>query len=309
MMIHATLGVISSDPLLRADLVAFAGEFGFTLGPNVAPDAWHTVDASKLPDVDCWLVDEQFFEHEYEEVESFLEESERPVIYGLNSFNREPDVRRREFISLLKKLMAHIRDGEEELQELWILGASLGGPEAVKEFLDALPEGLPVAFMYAQHLDEANAKILTDVIGRDAKIPVVGIQGVTALQKGIVYKVPVDQSIDFVQGACFKTGMPWTGQYTPSIEELLRRAAHIYGARAHVIYFSGMGEDGALVATEMNRRGSTVWAQSTQSAVSSAMPESVISKRICERIASPRDLAVLLAGRLKENGQIEPNAN
>jgi chemosensory pili system protein ChpB (putative protein-glutamate methylesterase) len=39
--------------------------------------------------------------------------------------------------------------------QVWLLAASLGGPAAVKAFLDALPGGLPIGFVYAQHIDSS----------------------------------------------------------------------------------------------------------------------------------------------------------
>lgn len=41
----------------------------------------------------------------------------------------------------------------EPAHQVWLLAASLGGPEAVKAFMDALPGGLPVGFVYAQHIE------------------------------------------------------------------------------------------------------------------------------------------------------------
>ena len=41
----------------------------------------------------------------------------------------------------------------EPARQVWLLAASMGGPAAVKAFLDALPGGLPVGFVYAQHID------------------------------------------------------------------------------------------------------------------------------------------------------------
>ena len=37
-------------------------------------------------------------------------------------------------------------------QNIWVLGSSLGGPEAIKEFLDSLPEGLPVWVLFTANI-------------------------------------------------------------------------------------------------------------------------------------------------------------
>ena len=53
-------------------------------------------------------------------------------------------------------------------QRVWVLGASLGGPAAVKQFLDCLPEHLPVAFVLAQHIDGGFLDTLCQVLRRDS---------------------------------------------------------------------------------------------------------------------------------------------
>lgn len=295
MKIEAALGVISSDPLIRKGLTDFAERFGFKLKNSCSPESIESGDVNNDEHVDCWLVDEAVFETPGTCFEAFLEDLDVPVIYGLERFSSDTHVLEREWNSLLKKLVQHVFHPEQRAEfDVWVLGASLGGPEAVKAFLDELPENLPVCFLYAQHLDEVGSRALLDVIGRDAALQVFALDGVTLLQPGAVYKMPVDSSVEFVAGTCFKTDSPWVGSYRPSIEELLRKVSYAFGQRANVIYFSGMGEDGALIANDMARRGSRVWAQSAQTCASAAMPESVISQRICERIASPSDLATLL---------------
>jgi chemotaxis response regulator CheB len=55
-------------------------------------------------------------------------------------------------------------------EHIWVLGASLGGSNAVKEFLDALPKGLPVGFVYAQYIDARYQKTLIQTLGRHSGI-------------------------------------------------------------------------------------------------------------------------------------------
>lgn len=295
MKVDAALGVISSDPLIRKGMSDFAERFDFRLEQSFAPEALESNSAIDQSIVDCWFVDESALEAPSRALEEFLEASESPVIYGLRPFSGDPQVLQRECYALLKKLIQIIhQEWKSSEPDIWVLGASLGGPEAVKAFIDKLPKEIPVCFLYAQHLDEVGSKALADVIGRDAQLKVEAIEGLTLLEAGTVYKIPVESSVDFIAGTCFKTGVPWSGSYRPSIEELLRKVSFAFGRRANVIYFSGMGEDGALIANELFRRGSRIWAQSVQTCGSSAMPESVISQRICERIASPGDLAMLL---------------
>ena len=55
---------------------------------------------------------------------------------------------------------------------VWVLGAFAGrAGRPVKAFLDALPAGLPVAFVYAQHIDPRFEQSLCKTIGRHPLTP------------------------------------------------------------------------------------------------------------------------------------------
>ncbi|MBF6723691.1 chemotaxis protein CheB, partial [Acinetobacter baumannii] len=55
-------------------------------------------------------------------------------------------------------------------ERVWVLGASLGGPAAVKLFIDCLPPRLPVAFVLAQHIDGGFLDTLCQVLRRDSTL-------------------------------------------------------------------------------------------------------------------------------------------
>ena len=57
----------------------------------------------------------------------------------------------------------------EPAGQVWLLAASMGGPAAVKEFLDALPGGLPIGFVYAQHIDASFEASLPQAVGRHSQ--------------------------------------------------------------------------------------------------------------------------------------------
>lgn len=299
------IGVLSDNPLVRRDIKLFAERFGLGLDICVAWQDWGKVNASLREDVCCWLVDtDQESEDDFGAM-SYLQECDSAVIFGLEPLHQEEPKRERQLAGLLQKLMYEIDqkiapEYEDDFEpEVWVLAASMGGPPAVKEFIDSLPENFPVIFLYAQHLDDQGSKALVDVIGRNAKLPVRPFSEVTVLKPGIVYTVPTHTMVDFTPNLAFELKHPWSGYYSPSIDELLTNAHRCFGRRLNVIYFSGMGGDGAEKAARMHEEGSQVWAQSPNSSISSAMPESVIRLGICKNIASPKDLALLLRARMQ----------
>lgn len=180
-----------------------------------------------------------------------------------------------------------------------VLAASMGGPEAVKRFLDCVPVTLPVAFVLVQHIDPNMQSVLPRVLGRHngwkfdteknfSSQPPDDEQRILPnlhLAKGHVLVVPAVRQIDFGDcGEVFAHASihpesekykPWPGQYQPSINVVMRRAAEAFRSRLITIVFSGMGDDGSAAVTSVQEARGTIWAQSSGSCVCSSQPDNV----------------------------------
>lgn len=176
------------------------------------------------------------------------------------------------------------------LQNIWVLGSSLGGPEAVKEFLDALPDGLPAAFIYGQHIDHQFVPVLAQVLGRHAHFKLQVAEEGVELQNGQVLIVPADQEVNFKHGRVLCTGRPWPGPYGPSVDQLMLNVVGNF-PQAGVILFSGMGNDGAEAAQTLAEKGTQIWAQSSESCASAAMPDSARETGAVSFSGTPQALA------------------
>ena len=81
--------------------------------------------------------------------------------------------------------------------QVWLLAASLGGPGAVKAFLDALPGGLPIGFVYAQHIDSGFENMLPQAVGRHSQWHVNAARDAEAVRCGEVIVAPVGNELGF----------------------------------------------------------------------------------------------------------------
>ena len=187
-------------------------------------------------------------------------------------------------------LPASLSQGALGQQQVWVLGSSLGGPEAVKEFLDALPQGLPVAFIYGQHIDPQFVPVLAQVLGRHAYFKLQVAEDGMTLANGDVMIVPADQEVDFVLGRSRLCGRDWPGPYGPSVDQLMLNAVAGF-PQAGVILFSGMGNDGAEAAQVLAEEGTLIWAQSAESCASAAMPDAARETGAVSFSGTPRQLA------------------
>lgn len=196
----------------------------------------------------------------------------------------------------------------DEVNRVWVLGASLGGPAAVKEFLDALPEGLPIAFILAQHIDKGFQKVLTQVLGRHSSFELSKETIGAKLEYGKVYIAPVEAVFDIKEGRIIPTDAQWQGPYAPSIDQVMDIVSKYYGANCSTILFSGMGSDGAISGPEQVKRGGMVWAQTAVSCANSSMPDSARATGCVSYSATPKQLALQLIARIrKQQKEATPN--
>lgn len=179
----------------------------------------------------------------------------------------------------------------EPVPPVWVLGASLGGPEAVKGFLDLLPRHLPQAFLYVQHGDCGTLAVLARVLGRHSAIGLrPGAPGLM-VRAGEVILVPADPPLRLDRhGVLVPRGAPWGGVYRPDIARVLRDTL-ASGHLAGVVLFSGMGDDGAGALPAVAERGIPVWAQSPESCASPAMVEAAGATGAVGLFGEPEALA------------------
>jgi chemosensory pili system protein ChpB (putative protein-glutamate methylesterase) len=213
------------------------------------------------------------------------------------------------FISQQRKLArASSSSPKKPASEVWILAASLGGPSAVKIFLDLIPQNIKASFLYAQHIDAHFSHILTQVLGRHAKLDLLALENGYPLYDGEVRVIPVDREVKFESEHVQIKDNSWQGPYGPSIDHLLKNVVAGFGAKCHLIVFSGMGNDSAMMAQAMMNKGCQIWTQSPDTCASASMPQTIIDMDCSNFTSNPEGLAQALIKRVgcySENALLE----
>lgn len=320
-----TVAIISDSPLQRHRLHQAVGKYGLNIAFCGDPERFLSRD--RPADVRLWIVSLADESDHPELLDCLLEDEQTPTLFGLP---QAPDNRPADYVRwerrLFSKLADHlgkleILDGEQTLEALdqpsgtstepprlsqwikpaesgtpatqvWILGASLGGPAAIKEFLDQLPAGLPVGLVYAQHIDAHFSGVLARVLGRHAHYELVEARAGEPIRCGQVTMVPVDRELVIdANGRVQFRDNAWPGPYGPSIDQVMLNLANHFGTHCHAILFSGMGNDGAIAAPLLQAYGSRIWVQSSASCANSSMPESVAETGCVSFVGTPAQLA------------------
>jgi chemosensory pili system protein ChpB (putative protein-glutamate methylesterase) len=177
-------------------------------------------------------------------------------------------------------------------KNIWVLGASLGGPQAVRQFLMTIKEDLPVAFILAQHIGENHISLLAEQLNRISKFKVFpGYSGHRIRHKEVIL-APAGKQLRVTQdGYIALSEQPADAIYSPCINDVMKTVAERYGNMSGTIIFSGMGDDGALGCQSIAENGGIVWAQDVESCVISSMPDQARKTNNVTFSANPRRLA------------------
>ena len=186
-----------------------------------------------------------------------------------------------------------IEQPNDELTPCWVIGASLGGPAAVKRFLQSLPADINASFIVVQHIDENFLPVLADILTSNSHFEVQVAAGSSAISAGKVYLAPLKGKIVFLKDGSMLVdhAQKWSAPYMPCIDDVIESLAGIYGDKSGAIIFSGMGHDGLEGVKKMKLLDGQVWAQSVETCANSSMPESVINAGLASVVAAPEMLA------------------
>ena len=175
---------------------------------------------------------------------------------------------------------------------VWVLGASLGGPQAVRQFLSSIKAELPVVFILAQHIGANHVSLLAEQLDRVTEFTVVPGRTGHKLKHGEVILTPADKQLAITDdGYVALTQAPPATIYSPSIDNVMVEVARCYGAKSGTIVFSGMGDDGARGCEAIADAGGIVWAQDIASCVVSSMPDQARKTGKVSYSANPEQLS------------------
>jgi two-component system chemotaxis response regulator CheB len=175
------------------------------------------------------------------------------------------------------------------------IGASAGGPVAVAELLSLLSADFEIPIVIVQHIDpffvNGFADWLCSTTGRTVEIAA----NETAVTKKKVFLPPPDMNIGFSRQGVFRVerSAPFKG-IRPSVDNLFRSMADIYGKNSVGILLSGMGNDGAEALNYLRKTGACTIAQDEGSSLIHGMPGEAIKLNAARLILPPAEISSFL---------------
>ncbi|MEM9194894.1 MAG: chemotaxis-specific protein-glutamate methyltransferase CheB [Myxococcota bacterium] len=153
------------------------------------------------------------------------------------------------------------------------IGASTGGPPAIRRIVSRLPAGSP-GIVIAQHMPAAFVEGFASRLDRVSEISVHVAKHGELLLPGTALVAPGDSNVTVKPaGGAYQVHVEDPqGRAAPSIDLLFQSVAESAGRDGIGVLLTGMGSDGAFGLVALRRRGGTTLAQDEASSVVYGMP-------------------------------------
>ena len=179
-------------------------------------------------------------------------------------------------------------------EKVVVVGASTGGTEALKVFLESLPEDAP-GMVIVQHMPEHFTAAFAKRLDSICRVTVKEAADNDSVVRGRVLIAPGNHhTLLRRSGARYyveiKDG-PLVSRHRPSVDVLFRTAARYAGKNATGIIMTGMGDDGAHGMKEMFDAGAQTIAQDEASCVVYGMPHEAVKLGGVHRVLPLQSIA------------------
>lgn len=183
------------------------------------------------------------------------------------------------------------------------IGASTGGPQAIRNLLAELPATFPLPILIVQHTTSGYIETLAEWLRAQTRLAVRAAGHGVPLDRAGVWLAPTDRHLIVNGRRLALLDAPPCSLHRPSANVLFRSVAAAYGHRAVGILLTGMGDDGALGLLEMRQAGALTIAQDEASSVVFGMPAEAIRLRAASRVLPPSEIARLLCDQVAGVGE------
>lgn len=194
----------------------------------------------------------------------------------------------------------------ETTEKIVVVGASTGGTEALREFLQAMPLNAP-GIVVVQHMPEKFTAAFAARLNTLCEITVKEAENNDSVLTGHALIAPGNRHMLLKRsGARYYVEIrdgPLVSRHRPSVDVLFRSAARYAGPNAIGVIMTGMGDDGAMGMAEMREAGGYNIAQDEATCVVYGMPnEAVKHGGVHDSLPLPQ-IAGHILKRLGRHGQ------
>lgn len=187
----------------------------------------------------------------------------------------------------------------------WVaIGASTGGPAAIRELFEGIPEHPPVGFLITQHIAAGFELGFADWLNKEFPFDVRLAQDGEVLRPGSVRLAPGGSHLLLESDGVLRldSDTPARRGHKPSVDEMFLSCAESCPREVAGVLMTGMGADGVEGLLALRQAGGLTLAQDEASSAVFGMPRVALERGAADVALPPRDLAKTLV-RLWQKGE------
>lgn len=221
------------------------------------------------------------------------------ILAGVKVFRRSKDMK-----SAAVAAPLIISSRSQSPPRIVVIGASTGGPQALREILSRLPAVFTLPVVCVQHIGSDFLSGMVDWLADAGPLTVRKAAHGATPQPGIVYFAPEDAHLEWDNAGRFLLSIaPPVDGHRPSVTVTMQAAAHCFGGGTVGVLLTGMGRDGADGMASIATVGGITLAQDEASSIVYGMPKEAVMLGAVQHILPLEQIAQALEA-LANNGSI-----
>jgi two-component system, chemotaxis family, CheB/CheR fusion protein len=142
-----------------------------------------------------------------------------------------------------------------------------------------------------QHLDPKHESMLTELISRSTRMPVLEVKDGMGVAPDHVYVIPPNTTMTIHDHTLRLTAREETRGLHMAVDYFMRSLAEAQGHNAIGVILSGSGTDGTLGLAEIQAQGGVTFAQDETTARHDGMPRSAVAAGCVDFVLPPSEIA------------------
>ena len=155
-------------------------------------------------------------------------------------------------------------------RDIAVVGASTGGVEALRLFVQNLPEDYPGTIFVVMHV--GHVSLLPQILARSGAVPIVTAEDGMRYEPNRIYVAPPNRHLLIRDGQMKLSAGPRENSQRPAIDALFRSAARELRSRVAGVVLSGALDDGSAGLFAVKSRNGIAIVQDPKQAAAPDMP-------------------------------------
>ena len=182
-----------------------------------------------------------------------------------------------------------------------VIGASTGGPPIVEQIVTTLPKTTRACILIAQHMPKNFTAQMSERLARNTAIPLAEAHDGDRLQSGMIFIAPGNHCMEIVRNRNHEPVIRITDECktgreaTPSIDDLMRSTAKLFGSHVTGFLLTGMGRDGTLGMQFIRNLGGTTYAQEPSTCIVDSMVQYAIGCDAIDHTVLPGSISSIIS--------------